>query len=191
MNLERDDFREICIHTHTHTRIYITSSQLAVAGSCISGHLKFARACELTFGEILHTNSCMYILPAANWPLLAVVYLAISGSRGRVTAVALGACLVISVGLAVVRSVTVGLSSVRMWWTLVVYALNELVPSTLMVMPVYWFQVCSVLQCVAVCCSVLQRGTWSCLPTGFRSLYTYTCPKCVSYRCIVYTKYVP
>jgi len=179
------------MYTHAHTRIYITSSQLAVAGSCISGHLGFARACELTFGEILHIYSYMYILPAANWPLLAVVYLAISGSRGRVTAVALGACLVISAGLAVVRSVTVGLSSVRMWWTLVVYALNELVPSTLMVMPIYWFQVCSVLQCVAVCCSVLQRGTWSCPPTGFRSLYTYTCPKCVSYKCIAYPKCAP
>jgi len=99
------------------------------------------------------------ILPAANWPLLAVVYLAISGSRGCMTAVALGACWVISVGLAA-RSVTAGLTSVRVWWMLVVYALNELVPSTLMVMPVYWFQVCSVLQCVAVCCSVLQQGTW-------------------------------
>jgi len=93
---------------------------MAVAGSCVFGHLGFARAHELTYGEILHTYICMYILPAANWPLLAVVYLAISGSRGRVTAVALGACLVISVGLAVVWSVTVGLSSVRMWWTLVV-----------------------------------------------------------------------
>merc|ERR1719183_2780389 len=81
---------------------------------------------------------------ANQWAFLPVVYLVMSGSNSTVMGAATGAYLLITLGMHLVRLIDVvnptDTTTINVWYYWVLYTVNELVPSTLLVMPVVWFQ---------------------------------------------------
>ena len=76
--------------------------------------LLLAVAPIFTSGGLLGEQS----MGATNWPFLAVTFLAISGTRMRVTGTAFAAYFFIAISVQILRAFSVGFSPLRLWWTL-------------------------------------------------------------------------
>jgi len=93
-----------------HVQRIATAILLAIAPIFTSGGL---------LGEQSMGSTC--------WPFLAVTFLAISGTRMRVTGAAFAVFFVIALSVQFLRAYSVGFSPLRLWWTLGTMGLNAFV----------------------------------------------------------------